>query len=977
MTKSLYKAFAIFALLASSFLLNAQKMLTTCDGLGIVEIVPDTFLDFDEASNTYTVDCETNFSFTSNGLGADVLMTHPNPGLVIAIYDGQPTTTDPTSDPNSLSFAVPDPATNLLLIDNGSFDLSFLGAQTVTLVPIIIPNVSSFLIGPICSGIDLTENYPTIILQCTDCTVGDSCDDVENGVYNENCVCVSGEVMECTTVGDDCDDENADTDNDVINEDCICVGEVILDCVVGETCDDMDDDTENDALDENCTCVGSPIIVDGCDIVIVEEQFICDQDSGDFSFVWSISGGAPEGDPTETYTITGTGFNTLDVFFGETVTNNYSDGTEVNISVVDSNGCMATWTSDGPIACSKECEEEIVVEQISSICSTDSTAVIVEFVLSGGDPESNPDGIYVVSGAVFDTFENDGSPFSIVFETGAFAELSVTDNEGCEMSYTSDAILNCGADFDCPNQNANIGDDCIDINGETSSLADNCTCPPAPDCSDPIVVETDFVCLGDSGVFTYTWTVSGGDSGGEYIASGTGFNNVPFTSPLSMTFPDGTPVNITFTDGLDCEEFFTSDGPVPCNAFDCDNLGANFGDSCEDDNGNESTVNTDCECELLPELDCPQLGANFGDSCEDDNGNESTVNTDCECELLPELDCPQLGANFGDSCEDDNGNESTINTDCECELLQVFDCPLIGADIGDSCDDGSDNTFDDEINANCQCAGTSICTGSEIFINELQDCDESTGTFTIFVTFGGGIPSVDPTATYTLSGDIAGAFTEAQGATGITVVVGNGESFSLSVTDGTDCQASLDIGTVNCVKLAVELTEFYGEIRESSNLLYWTTATETDNDYFVLERSNNGTNFEAVGVIPGQINSVVETNYEFEDEQPFVGQNFYRLRAVDVFGLSEFSTVILLDRTDREEVVDIGVYPNPVNDILIVESPEADAKITIYQSDGRLIFRSLATHGSQVIDLSHLPAGLFYLKVVGNTFDYTDRIIKK
>src|SRR5690554_3859523 len=96
------------------------------------------------------------------------------------------------------------------------------------------------------------------------------------------------------------------------------------------------------------------------------------------------------------------------------------------------------------------------------------------------------------------------------------------------------------------------------------------------------------------------------------------------------------------------------------------------------------TVDID-ECES--EFDCPNLSANIGDTCDD--GDETTENdvvtVDCECEGTPivvEYDCPDLEANIGDPCVIDNGTpgiladgtQGIINPNCECVPIEIPEC---------------------------------------------------------------------------------------------------------------------------------------------------------------------------------------------------------------------------------------------------------------------------------------------------------------
>ncbi|MFT5892314.1 MAG: hypothetical protein ACI9Y7_002424 [Dokdonia sp.] len=138
--------------------------------------------------------------------------------------------------------------------------------------------------------------------------------------------------------------------------------------------------------------------------------------------------------------------------------------------------------------------------------------------------------------------------------------------------------------------------------------------------------------------------------------------------------------------------------------FDCPNLEANIGDACENPNGNNGTINENCECVVEEEeFDCPDLEANIGDTCENQNGNNGTINENCECEVEEEeFDCPNLEANIGDACENPNGNNGTINENCECEVEEEeFDCPNLEANIGDACENPNGNNG--TISENCEC----------------------------------------------------------------------------------------------------------------------------------------------------------------------------------------------------------------------------------------------------------------------------------
>src|SRR5690606_9243653 len=90
-------------------------------------------------------------------------------------------------------------------------------------------------------------------------------------------------------------------------------------------------------------------------------------------------------------------------------------------------------------------------------------------------------------------------------------------------------------------------------------------------------------------------------------------------------------------------------------------------------------------------VDCEELGLNIGDACDDgdDTTENDTVTADCECVGTTVYECPELEANIGDACDDGNPDteNDTVTADCECigTPILVFDCPDLNANIGDTC----------------------------------------------------------------------------------------------------------------------------------------------------------------------------------------------------------------------------------------------------------------------------------------------------
>ncbi|NEN25928.1 hypothetical protein G3O08_20765, partial [Cryomorpha ignava] len=84
-------------------------------------------------------------------------------------------------------------------------------------------------------------------------------------------------------------------------------------------------------------------------------------------------------------------------------------------------------------------------------------------------------------------------------------------------------------------------------------------------------------------------------------------------------------------------------------------------------------------------VDCDDLGLNIGDACDDgdDNTENDVVTADCECVGTVILDCPALGANIGDACDDgdDSTENDVVTEDCACLGTPIFVCEADGGAI--------------------------------------------------------------------------------------------------------------------------------------------------------------------------------------------------------------------------------------------------------------------------------------------------------
>ena len=166
----------------------------------------------------------------------------------------------------------------------------------------------------------------------------------------------------------------------------------------------------------------------------------------------------------------------------------------------------------------------------------------------------------------------------------------------------------------------------------------------------------------------------------------------------------------------------------------------------------------------------------------------------------------------------------------------------------------------------------------------------------------------------------------------------------------------------------VTLLNFSVQRIKKINKISWSTSQEINSKIFIIERSNNGSNFSAIGQIAATGNSNTTINYSFTDNAPAKGINYYRLKQVDIDNTVKYSPI----RNVRNEgTADIAVYPNPVKDIIKIDitSDKADkASISITDISGKLVYSKTSIDITQglnnpVINSSNLKAGTYIIKI--------------
>jgi hypothetical protein len=264
---------------------------------------------------------------------------------------------------------------------------------------------------------------------------------------------------------------------------------------------------------------------------------------------------------------------------------------------------------------------------------------------------------------------------------------------------------------------------------------------------------------------------------------------------------------------------------------------------------------------------------------------------------------------------------------------------------------------------------TSLGASNDIFIVKL----DASGNFVWAVRFGGTTLDEGLSLFMGASGNLyaAGYFEEVidfdPGPGSVTLNSATGNTFIINLGAG--------------VALPLVLLDFSGKQAPAGNLLQWKTAQEINTREFEIEWSDNGQRFSTIALRPAAGNSNATLQYSYLHAGNIDGDNYYRLKMVDMDGRSSYSPVIRI--SNKPASPGFTVFPNPVADVaqLSIQALKKETiRFTIYSVDGKQV--SSATFnldkGNNRFDwnLNFIPAGKYFMKSESGAFK-TIQFIKK
>ena len=207
------------------------------------------------------------------------------------------------------------------------------------------------------------------------------------------------------------------------------------------------------------------------------------------------------------------------------------------------------------------------------------------------------------------------------------------------------------------------------------------------------------------------------------------------------------------------------------------------------------------------------------------------------------------------------------------------------------------------------------------------------------------------------------------------VIAGETYVLALNIFQNGNPQPIIDItfggtGTLDCTPLLLPilLGEFNGINQGSKNVVSWVTNSELNNDYFTVERSIDGEEWEIVGIQDGAGSSQIPLFYSMYDYKLYLPVTYYRLKQTDYNGEYTYSDIISVnaDRVDGVELIS-ELFPNPANTYATFvyngTNSETPLTIEIVNELGTVVmsnvYPDIYKGMANVLRTSHLASGIY------------------
>jgi len=169
--------------------------------------------------------------------------------------------------------------------------------------------------------------------------------------------------------------------------------------------------------------------------------------------------------------------------------------------------------------------------------------------------------------------------------------------------------------------------------------------------------------------------------------------------------------------------------------------------------------------------------------------------------------------------------------------------------------------------------------------------------------------------------------------------------------------------------LPIELLSNEVYCNNNNVVIKWTTASETNNDFFTIEKSIDAINFTAIGTVGGAGNSTTVLNYSFSDLNPYSGIAYYRLKQTDYDGMSETFSILASQNCNTSFQVNVNAFNDQSGSIVILIDTDVSANYTATLFDAlgkKICSKDLnATEGNNIykLGIASINSGVYFISI--------------
>jgi hypothetical protein len=200
------------------------------------------------------------------------------------------------------------------------------------------------------------------------------------------------------------------------------------------------------------------------------------------------------------------------------------------------------------------------------------------------------------------------------------------------------------------------------------------------------------------------------------------------------------------------------------------------------------------------------------------------------------------------------------------------------------------------------------------------------------------------------------------------------QTYNFSITSAGLSQGDrFQLIITNQNQLPVDFVEVRADAVNNDIDVKWTTATEVNNDRFVVEKSYDNKSFTEVGTVKGAVNSKVKIQYNFVDElaaknaiNSGIDKVYYRINQIDISGKNEYSNTVVVHVNETMETGanTLTLFPNPASKFVSITQTlqQNIGELTITDLTGKVVYIKSETGFETTIDISSLQSGVYFVK---------------